>query len=360
MPQTPNTTYYSPAGAAVSESYDVEFDDALLDTRFWKVRSEGSQLKGKSINLYTEGDITYGKNPVIENKIAALYIGNTVIGGDGEDPSRTSIIGHSYITIDRILLIDIETDEVRIIDRQSLIDITTGTTGDEKAFKRYITRDFHEGSEINIRLVDRKIQNSLKPSHHVKFNRGSLMKIYGYEANEDGYEDGVFGGYGIRNNKLGVHTGSLMGPGLFGYGMTAAASSSLFSTDSITFVGSLPSELNDYTGDVNLSTLGTELCPATASAGTQQIAQAFQPPAPNFALPSDTRLKENIIYQGTSNSGIPIYIFNYIGETIRYIGTMAQDLLRLGRADAVTVMDSGYYGVYYDKIDVDMKKIINK
>ena len=268
MPQTPNNTYYSPSNAGISSSYDVEFDDALIDTRFWKARSEGTQLTGNKINVYTAGDITYGKNPVVENKIAALYLGNTIIGGDNEDPSRTSILGHSYITIDRILLIDIETDEVNIIERQSLVDITTGTVGGEKAFKRYITRDFFEGSEVNIRLVDRTVQNSLKPSHFVKFNRGSFMKLYEYTANNDGYEDGVFGGYGIRNNKGGIHTGSIEGPGLFGYGMTAAVSRSLFSTDSIQFVGSLPSELNDYTGDVTLSTLGTELAPITASAGS--------------------------------------------------------------------------------------------
>ena len=267
MPQTPNTTYYSPSNAPVSESYDVEFDDALLDTRFWKARSEGTQLTGNRINVFTAGDTTYGKNPVIENKIAALFVGTTVIGGDDEDPSRASISGHSYISIDRILLINIETDEVRIVDRQSLVDITTGTTGDEKAFKRYITRDFFEGSEVNIRLIDRTVQNSLKPSHFVKFNRGSLMKLYEYTANEDGYEDGVFGGYNIRNNKGGVHTGSLRGPGLFGYGMTAEVSRSLFTTESIQFVGSLPSELNDYTGDVTLSTLGSELAPITASLG---------------------------------------------------------------------------------------------
>ena len=279
MPQTPNTTYYSPSNASVSKSYDVEFDDALIDTRFWKARSEGTQLTGNRINVYTAGDTTYGKNPVIENKIAALFVGTTVIGGDDEDPSRVSIAGHSYITIDRILLIDVETDEVRIVDRQSLVDITTGTTGDEKAFKRYITRDFFEGSEVNIRLIDRTVQNSLKPSHFVKFNRGSLMKLYEYTANDDGYEDGVFGGHNIRNNIGNIHTGSLQGPGLFGYGMTSAASRSLFSTDSIQFVGSLPSELNDYTGDVTLSTLGSELAPITASAGTSLTA----PTAPAVA-----------------------------------------------------------------------------
>ena len=271
MPQIPSNTYFSPANASISESFDIEFDDSILETKFWKVRSEGTQLQGSAINRFRSTDITFGKNPVIENKIAALYVGSTIIGGesgdDAEDPSRVAINGHSYLTIDRILLIDIETDEVQIIDRQSLIDINTGTTGEEKAFKRYITRDFNEGSEINIRLIDKTVANSLKPSHFVKFNRGALMKLYGYTANDDGFEDGVFGGFSIKNNRDDIHTGSLDGPGLFGYGMTVAVSRSLFNTNSIQFVGSLPSELNDYTGDVNLTNLGSELAPISSSVG---------------------------------------------------------------------------------------------
>ena len=272
MSQLPNRTYFNPSNAAISESFDIEFDDAILETRFWKSRAEGSQLQATSINKFTSGDISFGKNPVIENKIAALYIGTTIIGGESgnsaEDPSRVALNGHSYKTLDKILLINLDTDEVQIIERQSLVDISTGTTGDEKAFKRFVTRDFNEGSEINIRLLDKTVANSLKPSHFVKFNRGSLMKIYEYTANDDGFEDGVFGGFNVKNNKDGLHTGSLAGPGLFGYGMTAAVSRSLFTTDSIKFVGSLPSELNDYTGDLNLSTLGTELAPITASRGS--------------------------------------------------------------------------------------------
>ena len=265
MPQTPNINYYTGGNPAVSKSYDVEFDDAIADTRFWKARSEGTQLNAQAINTFNEGDTSYGKNPVVENKIAALYVGTTVIGSD-EDPTRASINGHSFITIDRILLIDIETDEVQIINRQSIVDVTTNTIGVEKAFKRYITRDFFEGSEINVRLIDKTVQNSLKPAHRVKFNRGSLMKIYEYTPNDDGFEDGVLGGHSIRNNAGNIPTGSLAGPGLFGYGMTAAASRSLFNSDSIEFVTSLPAELNDYSGDVNLSLID-ELCPITASVG---------------------------------------------------------------------------------------------
>tara|TARA_R110000823_G_scaffold67195_2_gene156807 strand:- start:343 stop:1221 length:879 start_codon:yes stop_codon:yes gene_type:complete len=69
---------------------------------------------------------------------------------------------------------------------------------------------------------------------------------------------------------------------------------------------------------------------------------------------SDIRLKENINKTGISKSGIPIYTFNYKGGDKLWSGTMAQDLLDMGREDAVTIMDNGYYAVYYDMIDVDM------
>jgi len=72
------------------------------------------------------------------------------------------------------------------------------------------------------------------------------------------------------------------------------------------------------------------------------------------AVGSDVRIKENINKTGVSKSGIPIYTFNYIGEDQLWSGTMAQDLLDIGREDAVTTMDNGYYGVYYDMIDVNM------
>ena len=69
---------------------------------------------------------------------------------------------------------------------------------------------------------------------------------------------------------------------------------------------------------------------------------------------SDIRLKENINKTGVSKSGIPIYTFNYKNDNQLWSGTMAQDLLSMGREDAVTIMGNGYYGVYYDMIDVDM------
>ena len=241
---------------AVTRSFDVEFDDALLDLEGWKnPRYNGSKLTGAKINKFTAGDITFGSNPVIENKIVALYVGNTLIGGDGEENAYTEITDHSYATIDKILLIDLGDDSVELIDRQNT---------DPIAFKRFIDRDLPEGSGVNFKLLDFSTENALKPVHAVKFNRGSLQKIYAYTANTGGFEDGVFGGIGARTQSgqfLDNLSGSDETPykGMFGYGSIfidgtqGPISASLFNTNSIDFVANLPSELSRYSGDVMLS-----------------------------------------------------------------------------------------------------------
>jgi len=73
---------------------------------------------------------------------------------------------------------------------------------------------------------------------------------------------------------------------------------------------------------------------------------------------SDVRLKEKIQKTGSSPSGIPIYEFNYIGDSNRYRGAMAQDLLDINPG-AVEMDSSGYYKVNYNDIDVDMHQINN-
>jgi len=254
---------------AIKKEYNVEFDDSLLDLAGWKnPRYEGSKLTGVEINKFTQGDVTYGRNPVIENKVVALYIGNTLIGGDGEEDAYTEITNHSYATVDKILIIDLTDDSVQIIDRQNYNPI---------AFRRHVDRDLFEGSSVHIKLLDFSVENALKPRHAVKFNRGSLQKVYAYTANTGGFEDGVFGGFGSRP-QLGEFIDNLSGSvatpfkGMFGYGSmfinsdsNGAVSASLFTTSSIDFVETLPSELNAYAGDVNTATLGLQLNLVTQS-----------------------------------------------------------------------------------------------
>ena len=76
---------------------------------------------------------------------------------------------------------------------------------------------------------------------------------------------------------------------------------------------------------------------------------------------SDDRLKYDITRVGTSKKGIPKYTFKYRqdgkhGPT--YIGTSAQDLIKMGREDAVVQKEKGgFYMVDYSKIDVNFEQI---
>ena len=73
-------------------------------------------------------------------------------------------------------------------------------------------------------------------------------------------------------------------------------------------------------------------------------------------VPSDIKIKENINKVGKSPQGYSIYEFNYIGDAQRYRGVMAQDVVKR-HPMAVEVMSSGYLGVNYDLIDVNMEEV---
>lgn len=74
---------------------------------------------------------------------------------------------------------------------------------------------------------------------------------------------------------------------------------------------------------------------------------------------SDLRLKENIERVKESESGIPIYHFDYIdkehGEG-RFEGVMAQDLKETN-PEAIITLDDGTMKVNYSKIDVQFRRI---
>ena len=78
-------------------------------------------------------------------------------------------------------------------------------------------------------------------------------------------------------------------------------------------------------------------------------------------MSSDDRLKYDITRVGTSPSGIPKYTFRYRLDGKhgpKYIGTSAQDLIAMGRKDAVGQTEKdGFYYVDYSKLDVDMEVV---
>ena len=76
---------------------------------------------------------------------------------------------------------------------------------------------------------------------------------------------------------------------------------------------------------------------------------------------SDNRLKYNMNRVGTSRQGVPIYTFKYRHQGKdgpEYIGTSAQDLIKLGREDAVGKLEKeGFYYVDYSKLDLQFYQV---
>ena len=189
-------TYYPGTNTLVTHSYDerqtgtVEFDDALLDQTSWKnPRYEGSRLTTLKINnvvnpLEGIGNATLGDNfiigseyqthkndlyqdlPIVTSKTTAFYLANTVIGGT-EDEKFATIKGHSYVGINKILLVNLADNSVQVLDRtvEPFLD-----------FNRFITNDFPAGSSVKLKILDDSIGNNLKPEHNVKMNMGYLLK----------------------------------------------------------------------------------------------------------------------------------------------------------------------------------------
>ncbi len=89
-----------------------------------------------------------------------------------------------------------------------------------------------------------------------------------------------------------------------------------------------------------------------AAAFTEALSIGMQVASP-FIISSDRRLKENIQKIAESISGLGIYTFNYIGEVTKYIGTMADEVLKV-KPEAVIVRN-GYMAVNYDLIDVNFE-----
>ena len=67
--------------------------------------------------------------------------------------------------------------------------------------------------------------------------------------------------------------------------------------------------------------------------------------------PSDERLKSDIVHVGCSESGLNIYEFSYKGETTRWRGVMAQEVME-SHPEAVLYHPSGYLMVDYQALDV--------
>lgn len=93
------------------------------------------------------------------------------------------------------------------------------------------------------------------------------------------------------------------------------------------------------------------------SAYKQQLAQGNSGLGSLFGLagtlaskiPSDRRLKHNIVRVGELPNGVPTYVFSYKGSDKRRFGVMADEVARV-MPEAVTANDNGYAEVNYGRL----------
>ena len=159
------------------KSKSIEFDDALLETKSWNSsRYSGRQLQGSKINEFNEGDNSYAGTPVVQNYSRNIYLGSRVIGmesGSIEDASLLNLPGFSYVTVHEYITVN---DDLSVTKHTIRGDIGERVTK-KKGFYQSWYKDFPNQSKIEIKTLDRKLQQSLRPNYTIFNNSGQLQKL---------------------------------------------------------------------------------------------------------------------------------------------------------------------------------------
>lgn len=161
----------------VHKSDLIEFDDAVLETKGWNSsRYSGRQLQGSKINEFNEGDNSYAGTPVVQNYSRNIYLGSRVIGmesGSIEDASLLNLPGFSYITVHEYITVN---DDLSVTKNTIRGDIGERVVK-KKGFYQSWYKDFPNQSKIEVKTLDRKLQQSLRPNYTIFNNSGQLQKL---------------------------------------------------------------------------------------------------------------------------------------------------------------------------------------
>ena len=183
----PLYTQQQPSKSLADRLFTAEFDDALVDQLPWKnPRYDGCKTTAQQINAVTPGDITYQNLPTLTNQSTALFIANSVIGGT-EDEQFATLKNHSYVGINKILIIDHDTETLQILDK---------TTEPFVEFNRFITNNLPTGKRAFVKIIDESISTNLKGSYRVKMNKGYLLKSFSFK------EGGEFSGSAAHESNV--------------------------------------------------------------------------------------------------------------------------------------------------------------
>ena len=130
---------------------------------------------------------------------------------------------------------------------------------------------------------------------------------------------------------------------LSGETVTGNSTSTSRTTDPMGAIGTLGSlALAPFTGGMSLAGLGA----MGALGGAGAMASRALPLAGGIGIMSDRRLKTDIEKIGEREDGLGVYVYRYLWSPVRFIGVMAQEVLKV-KPEAVIHTPSGYMAVNY-------------
>jgi|AntRauTorckE6833_2_1112554.scaffolds.fasta_scaffold43918_2 hypothetical protein len=111
--------------------------------------------------------------------------------------------------------------------------------------------------------------------------------------------------------------------------------------------------------------LRSDSCPSTQSAPVTpdtEVPEAYYNPGGPTGNASDRRLKSNIEFIRTLDSGINLYSFQYLNSDQTFVGVIAQEVLKHPEFSEAVSINNGFLFVNYDKlnIQIDNPTLMNK
>ena len=120
----------------------------------------------------SEGDLTYGKSPVIENYSNAIFFGNTIYGYQQSDVFPGPGPDFSYIKLEKAYVFNSEDDTFFVQEIKS--------EGEDRTFQNLMQSTFPWATDFRIKLLDYDQENNLKSSYGTHWNRGYFSEIATY------------------------------------------------------------------------------------------------------------------------------------------------------------------------------------
>ncbi len=173
------------------KSYTVEMNDSEFEREGWKRgRYKGTKLTSAKINKFTPGDVTYGKEPVIEQYTKTVYVFNQANNSFGVNagvfyPSTDEfeqtlpdkqIIGAVNFKIDRAVTFTVG-------NPRDFSQIEPGTDKEDPSFHYFDTllkTDLSLFNSCSVRFFDNVNNGFVKSKYIVGYNKGEFTPAASY------------------------------------------------------------------------------------------------------------------------------------------------------------------------------------